>query len=227
MWLLAHQKRNLGIVESHRSIHHLSSGRVSHHLFSLFSLFLEDHIYIQREGGKISIASHLKDIVRGRTRLQRYVQCKKSREKGRNKETKDFGWLDERDNKLYGRERGKWCLKKQINVCADYRYSFSSFSHWSFLVVSNWFTDPVSTDGRQQRILYGRTLKKGRKSHIFFFGCLPNAPPSFPKRWANWLCVRPSCFWIFIIIFPKKTNSILAFLFISSGADYIFTRVCV
>ena len=197
MWLLAHQKRNSGIVQSHRSIHHPSSGRVSHHLFSLFSLFLKI-IHTYREGGKISIASHLKDIVRGRTRLQ------KIKGKGRNKETKDLGgWMKETINCMAGKEEND--VWRNRSMRADYRYSFSSFSP-EFLRCFKLIYGPCLDRWKAAKNLVWENLKKTEKISYLFLWLSSQRSPVIPEKMSQ-LIVRPSLLFLnFYYYFPGENK---------------------
>lgn len=201
MWLLAHQKRNSGIVESHRSIHHPSSGRVSHHLFSLLS-FLKI-IYTYREGEKISIASHLKDIVRGRTRCNGMCNAKNQGKREETKKQKTLGgWMKETINCMAGKEENDVWRNRSMCVLTIV-IPFPPF-HQSFLVVSNWFTDPVSADGRQLRILYmGEPLKNGENlisSSLVVFPTLPR----HSRKDEPTDCATVSLVFEFLLLFSRR-----------------------
>jgi hypothetical protein len=62
-------------------------------------------IYTYREGEKISIASHLKDIVRGRTRCNGMSNAKNQGKREETKKQKTLGgWMKETINCIVGKE---------------------------------------------------------------------------------------------------------------------------
>jgi hypothetical protein len=100
-------------------------------------------------------------------------------------------WVDERDNNLKNRERGKWCLKKQINVCCWlYRYSE--------VVVSQLIYGRLSRQMQGHQRVLG-TLKRKNKSHIFFRRC---SQCSIPEKMSStdYVSLLFVFFWILLLL---------------------------
>ncbi len=145
--------------------------------------------------------------------MPRYVQCENQGTD--NKETKDVvgrsgGRMKE--TIIWGKEEND--VWRNRSMCADYRYSFSSFFHDESLPLFQIDLRTLSRQMEGSERVYIDNPKNTKKKISYLSFSFPCSQRSFPKRWARLIvCVLSLLFfWILLLFFRRKTNSVLAFL---------------